>query len=141
MLAPLAHHLCAPGVPLNGHPAHGAGLDLPVELVQAEEVGDGLLPTNTLLLGPHDQLLAVLGAGLVGVVVARAEGAELLVAARAHDGVGVVGGVAAAVVADVADGVAVRGRAPRAVLVQAHLCKGELKETVSVIFYIAEGRF
>ena len=93
MLAPLAHHLRAAGVTLDRHPAHGARLDLSVKLVQAEEVGQRL--HVAVLLRSRHQLLPVLRARLARVVRAGAEGAELLVAARAHDGVGVVGGIAA----------------------------------------------
>jgi len=37
MLAPFAHHLSTPGVPLDGHTAHGAPLDVVVAVVRKEE--------------------------------------------------------------------------------------------------------
>ena len=81
MLAPLAHHLRAAGVPLDKHAAHRARLDVrsvgPTAVQCEQEVGahgrDGVeppsSPDNGVLV---DEALAVLGASLVGVPVAAA---------------------------------------------------------------------
>ena len=79
MLAPLAHHLRAAGVPLNRHAAHGAGLDVrPIDSAQREEeirahgrngVESPPSSDDRVLV---DEALAVLSASLIRVPVSAA---------------------------------------------------------------------
>ena len=108
VLAPLAHHLSAAGVPLNGDGAHRAALDvLPLHLADPHgQVAD--LPALLHEEGP------VLGAGEAGVPGGGAEAAELLDAGGAGHGHPLRLGPGA----DVADRVAASAGAPRPVGVQ-----------------------
>ena len=108
MLAPLAHHLSAAGVPLYGDGAHRAALDvLPFHLADPH----GQVPDLPALLHQEGP---VLGAGEAGVPGGRTEAAELLDAGGAGDGHPLGLGPRA----DVADGVAPSAGAPRSVGVQ-----------------------
>ena len=111
MLAPLAHHLRAAGVPLDGDGAHGAPLDvLPLHLPDPHgQVAH--LPALLHQEGP------ILSTGEAGVPGGGAEAAELLDAGGAGDGdpLGLGPG------ADVTDGVAPSAGAPRPVCVQRDL--------------------
>ena len=120
MLAPFAHHLRAPRVPLDRDIAHGTGLDV-VKLSDVEEARASAAPRRPVPI-LTDQLLAVLLAGLPGVEVSGAAGAELLGAARTLGGGRVVvpAGLGR-VAAHVTDGVAVRAGTPRTVRVQGDL--------------------
>ena len=126
MFAPLAHHLRAAGIPLDGNAAHGTRLNVrPVGAVQREQElradgGDGVepppSPDDRVLV---DEALAVLSASLVRMPVAAAEGAKFLGTAIALHGLGGVG--AGGLVADVTQGSAVLTGAPCTVRVKGDL--------------------
>ena len=115
MFAPFAHHLGAPRVPFNGNPAHRARLDVPVELVKVDH---GVVdrqrrrPVQT----PLYQILPVLGARFALMPIRGAQRAKLLITRRARHRLG-----PDRALAHVANGSAIRSRAPGAVLVQGHL--------------------
>ena len=129
VFAPLAHHLRAACVPLDGHAAHGTRFDVrpligAAAVQRKEELGahgrDGIepppSPDDRVLV---DEALAVLGASLFRVPVAAAEGAKFLGTALALHSLCGVGG--AGLVANVTQGSAVLSGAPRSVRVQGDL--------------------
>jgi len=79
VFAPFAHHLSTAGVPLDGHAAHRAPLDVVVAVVRQEERVHRL--PSTLHQGG-----SVLSTGKSGVPGGRAEAAKLLVAGWARHG-------------------------------------------------------
>lgn len=110
MFASLAHHLCAPCIPLYRHIAHRTPLYIPVTVIEHHRLH---VPPSSL-----DQQGSVLRACDAGVPRGRAEAAELLGAGGAGDwhslGLGTQ--------ADVADSVATSGGAPRSSCVDRHFC-------------------
>ena len=78
VLASLAHHLRAAGVPLNEHAAHRALFDRLVAVPGHHQVGRHSVSVAAPATAARHQECAVLGAGEAGVPGGQAQRAELL---------------------------------------------------------------